>query len=161
MKEEMIIRLASLRDVGQMYVLINHFAEAKKMLPKSKPQLLSSLFNYHVAVVGEEIIGTCGAKIWGDQSVELVSLAIQERCQGQGIGTRLIEANLAKCKGLGFKRYFALTVASDVFVGVGFKGIDYRKLYYKIWVDCAACPRNLSGPGDKECNEKAVEIVLG
>lgn len=160
MKEEMIIRQASLRDVGQMYILINHFAEAKKMLPKSKPQLLGSLFNYFVAVVGEEIIGTCGAKIWGDQSVELVSLAIQERCQGIGIGTRLIEANLNKCKDLGFKRYFAMTVAAPVFTSLNFEKVHYSKLWYKVWVDCAACSRNAAHPGDKDCNEEAVELLL-
>ncbi|MFH0955967.1 MAG: GNAT family N-acetyltransferase [Candidatus Falkowbacteria bacterium] len=161
MKKELVLRQAMLKDVDQMYTLTNHFAEEKKMLPKSKPQLLGALFNYHVAVVGEESIGTCGVKIWGDQSVELVSLAIQERCQGHGVGTRLIQENVKKCCKIGFRRFFAMTVVPNFFTRIGFEPVDYSKSSLKVWVDCATCPRNAAHPGDKECNEKAVEIVLG
>jgi amino-acid N-acetyltransferase len=159
--EEIIYRQAMLKDVGQMYILINHFAEEKKMLPKSEERLTSSLFNYLVAVVGEELIGTCGAKIWGDQSVELVSLAIQECCQGHGVGTRLIQENVKKCYKIGFRRYFTMTVAPGFFTRIGFEPVDYSKLSFKVWVDCATCLRNAAHPGDKDCNEEAVELILG
>jgi len=159
--EKFVFRQAMLKDVDQMLILINRNARIGKMLPKSKKQIFDLLFNYFVAVMGDKVIGTCGCKVWADQSVEIISLATLTRFQHQGVGTRLIQSNLEKCQALGFNRFFAMTVAATVFTKLKFKRVHYSKLWFKVWVDCAACPHNLSGPGDKLCDEKAVELILG
>jgi len=109
---------------------------------------------------GDEVIGACGCKLWADEGVEIISLVTLTRFQHQGVGTRLILENIKKCKDLGFKWFFAMTVAVDVFLNVGFKKTDYQNLPLKIWVDCASCPHNESDPGGKGCNEEAVELWL-
>lgn len=158
--KEIIYRPASLRDISQMLILINRNAKRGKMLSKSKKQIFDMLFAYLVAAIGDKIIGTCGCKLWVNEGVEIISLATLKRFQGQGVGTRLIQENIEKCKSLGFKRFFAMTVAPDVFTKIGFKRVDYRKLSLKakVWGDCAACPYNASYPGHKKCEEKAVEF---
>lgn len=160
MKEEFMLRPAALNDVKQMFGIINRNAQKKTMLPKSKSQILDALLNHQVVVKGEKVIGTCAVKFWADRSVEIISLATLEGFQGQGIATRLIQANIEKCRQLGFKRFFAMTVAPEVFIKNGFKVVDYNRLWFKVWVDCSGCPRNAGAPGSKKCNEEAVELLF-
>ena len=160
--KEFIFRQTILKDVGQILIMINRNAKAGKMLPKNKKQIFDLLLNYSVAVADDKVIGTCGCKIWVNESVEIISLTTLKRFQGQGIGTRLIQENIERGKSLGFKHFFAMTVVPDIFAKVGFKRVDYRKLSLKakVWGDCAACPYNASDPGHKKCKEKAVELWL-
>lgn len=160
MKEEFMLRPAVLNDVKQMFNIINRNAQKKTMLPKSKSQILDSLLNYLVVVKGDKVIGTGGIKIWADRSVEIISLAALEGFQGQGIATRLIQANIEKCRQLGFKRFFAMTVATKVFTKIGFEIVNHDRLWFKVWVDCSQCPRNAGAPGSKKCNEEAVELLF-
>lgn len=160
MKEEFMLRSAALIDVKQIYEIINKNAQNKTMLPKSRGQILDSLLNYLVVVKGDKVIGTGGIKIWADRSVEIISLATLEAFKGQGIATRLIQANIEKCRQLGFKRFFAMTVAKEVFTKIGFQVVEPDHLWFKVWVDCSQCPRNAGAPGSKKCNEEAVELLL-
>ncbi|MBI2459586.1 MAG: GNAT family N-acetyltransferase [Parcubacteria group bacterium] len=160
MEKEIIVRPAMLKDVKQILDIINLNAKKGTMLPKSKKEVLGMLANYSVAAMGNKVIGTCGFKIWVDESIEIISLATLKRFQGQGIGARLIQESLERGKNLGLKRFFAMTVAPKVFSKAGFEVVGYDRLSLKIWVDCSDCPRNASGPGDKDCNEQAVELLL-
>ena len=38
-------------------------------------------------------------------------------------------------------RVFALTSVPDLFLGLGFAGIDKSKLPHKIWGECVRCPK--------------------
>ncbi|MDO8593012.1 MAG: GNAT family N-acetyltransferase [bacterium] len=159
-KEDLTFRQATVKDVGQMLNLVNRNASKGVMLPKSKGQILDLLTNFSVAVRGEKVVATCGFKIWMDESAEIISLATLKRFQGQGVGTKLIQENIERCKNLGIKRFFAMTVAPKVFTRINFKVVHYNRLSFKVWMDCSNCPRNAAGPGDKKCNEQAVELLL-
>lgn len=160
MKEGFVLRQAGIVDVDEIFDIISFNANKEVMLPKTKKQIIETLFNFLVVVVGDEVIGTCAVKFWADQSVEIVSLATLEGYKGQGIATRLIQANIEKCRQLGFKRFFAMTVAPEVFTKSGFKVVNYERFWFKVWVDCSCCPRNAGTPGSKKCNEEAVELLL-
>lgn len=160
MKEEFVLRQAGIGEVDQIFDIINFNANKEVMLPKTKKQIIETLFNFLIVARGDRVIGTCAVKFWSDESVEIISLATLEGFRGQGIATRLIQANIEKCRQLGFKRFFAMTVAPEVFTKNGFKAVDYDRLWFKVWVDCSCCPRNAGTPGSKNCNEEAVELLL-
>lgn len=160
MKEEFILRQAGIADVDQIFSIIDLNAKKEVMLSKSRKQIIETLFNFLVVVAGDEVIGTCAVKFWADRSVEIISLAALEGFQGQGIATRLIQANIEKCRQLGFKRFFAMTVATKVFTKIGFEIVNHDRLWFKVWVDCSQCPRNAGAPGSKKCNEEAVELLF-
>ena len=79
-----------------------------------------------LARVHDEIVGTCALiKVEGDRRYELSKMSVTERFQGLRIGRRLLEATLARYRGLGGRELFLesnsrLTPALTLYESVGF-----------------------------------------
>ncbi len=58
------------------------------------------------ARAGTEIVGCAALKHQGDAVYELTKMAVTERCQGQGIGRRLLEASIARYRALGGQKLY-------------------------------------------------------
>ena len=86
---------------------------------------------------------------------EIRSLAVRRDLAGQGIGSRLVRALLAKAEertGGGNGHVFALTYRVAFFQRLGFRIVDKYTCPPKIWSDCCVCPKK------DHCDETAVVI---
>lgn len=158
MKSKITIRTAKLKDCQKLAYMINLEAEKGNMLPKTAHEIMLNLSNFFVAEVDGCVVGCCGYKIWINAWIEIISLVIEEKFRGRGLGTKLVDACIKQAKRQGFSKISTLTANHDWFYKRGFREVDIEILPHKIWGDCAKCSRNAAGPGDVRCNE--VPMVL-
>ena len=135
------------------------------MLYRSQSQVLQQVRNYFVAVSPdpvsspdqpqEDVVLACGSLdiTWNDLA-ELRSLAVSDKVQGKGLGTRVVEALMDDAVELGLKYVFALTYKPHFFERLGFKIIDKQQLPHKVWNICIDC---LKFP---VCDEVAMQIEV-
>src|SRR5205085_612755 len=110
-----MIRPATIHDVPRIQEIINGHAELGKMLFKSLAQLYESLRDFGVYESDGRVNGCVALTIiWADLA-EVRSLAVDERCRGQGIGRELMRWTLSEGRRLGIRRLFALTYEQSFF----------------------------------------------
>lgn len=136
------IRPAVMGDAYEIKNLINRQAQNGKMLPVSINQVFENLRNFWVICDNKgKIIGCAALKIVWKNLGEIRSLAISNKKQKKGYGTKLIEILIKDAKNLGIKKIFVLTCAPDFFEKFGFVQTEKTKLPHKIWMDCINCPK--------------------
>lgn len=135
-------------------MLINVHAKKEEMLPRALNDLYESVRDFFVAEEDGIVIGACALRILWEDLAEIRSLAVDDKFQGKGIGSKLVNACIKEAVELGIKRVFALTYQRDFFKKIGFKDISKRKLPQKIWGDCMRCPKF------PDCDEHAVILTL-
>lgn len=146
----MEIRKARISDVPEMQRLINAFADKGELLHRSLNQLYENIRDFYVIKDGERVLGTCALHVsWGDLA-EIMALTVDESCQGQGLGKRLVEACLGDSRALGIYRVFALTYKPEFFAKMGFRLIEKSELPQKVWTECINCVKF------PDCGEVAV-----
>lgn len=150
----MILRKARIKDIKEIYNLVNHFAQRGEMLPRSQSELYENMRDFFVAEENGKIIGCCALHILWDDLAEVKSLAVEENQQGKGIGKMLVNACLEEAKELGIKKIFALTFKPGFFQKLGFKHISKDDLPRKVWGECIKCPLF------PDCKEEAVILEL-
>lgn len=134
--------------------MVNEFARKEEMLPRALNELYEGIRDFVLCEDEGEIRGVCALRIVWEDLAEIRSLAVQDRYQRRGIGTKLLKHCLKEAKGLGIQRVFALTYQPEFFTKAGFREIEKAKLPQKIWGDCMKCPKF------PECNEHAVILDL-
>ncbi|MHC4711755.1 MAG: N-acetyltransferase [Planctomycetota bacterium] len=145
-----MIRKAVIADVPQIHKLVNHFAEAHRMLSRSLAEIYENVRDFFVAEDGGAVVGSAALHIfWGDLA-EVRALAVAEGYQGRGVGRQLIDSCCGEANVMGVKRVFALTFAPEFFEKSGFRRISKNELPHKIWSDCIRCPLF------PDCDEEAV-----
>jgi DNA-binding MarR family transcriptional regulator/ribosomal protein S18 acetylase RimI-like enzyme len=104
------------------------------------------------AMLGDEVVGTCGLKLEGPDTFELTKMGVDPRAQGLGIGRKLIEAAIAEFQRIGGKVLFlesnsALKSAIRLYETSGFehrapKGESHyeRADVYMVWNGPAGRP---------------------
>lgn len=137
-----MIRKATIRDVPQIFRLINGFATKNLMIQRSLNELYENIRDFWVFVEGNTIIACCALHVVGWQRLaEIKSLAVKRNRQRMGIGTQLVETCIKEAKTLGIKFIFALTYTPSFFKTLKFKRIPKSKLPHKIWSECYKCPK--------------------
>ena len=134
-----MIRKARLQDVKQIQALINFFAKADLMLPRSLNELYENLRDFWVCAENRQIIGCVALHVSWEDLAEIKSLAVKKNKQGKGIGSQLIKMCIEEAKGLGIKKMFALTFRPQLFKKFGFKKTRHSSLPHKIWAECINC----------------------
>jgi amino-acid N-acetyltransferase len=147
----MPIRRARTTDVKKIQKLINSFAQAHKMIPRSLNDLYEKIRDMNVYEDDEgKMLGVCSLHVSWEDLAEIRSLSVIKKAQGQGVGRALMKKALKDAKALGIKKVFVLTYYPQYFQKFGFDEIDKGKLPHKIWADCLQCPKF------PECDETAV-----
>ena len=147
-----VIRAATMADVGSMHRLITYHAEHGRMLFRSHGELYEHIRDFLVADADGQVAGCCALElVWRDLA-EIKSLAVDETRRGAGIGRQLVTAALAEGRRLKLQRVFALTREQGFFEQLGFAVTPMASLPHKVWTDCVKCPVQ-----DK-CDEVAVAI---
>ncbi len=150
----MNVRKAQMSDVKAIAGLITHYAQAGEMLPRPLSYLYEHVRDYTVAVEDREILGCGGLHVLWEDLVEVVSLAVWEKCRGKGVGRKIISALLEEAGSMGTERVFALTYRPTFFKDLGFTPIERETLPHKVWRDCIHCSRF------PDCGEVALAFEL-
>lgn len=145
--EAPVIRPAKVADARGMSALINHYASTNVMLARGPQYIYQHIQDYLVATYpdaksGKETVVACGAihVLWEDLA-EIRSVATHPACQKLGLGKRLVNALVARCRYLGIPRVFVFTLAAGFFSGCDFREFDREQLPPAVWVECSKCPK--------------------
>ena len=149
-----MLRKAKLPDVARIQALINDYADAGQMLPRTLNEMFETLRDFSVWEEGGEIVGACALHVSWDGLAELRSLAVRKGRTGAGVGGRLVRACLEEAAALGVNRVFVLTYQAGFFRKLGFVDVDKKELPHKIWTDCLNCVKF------PNCDESALIITL-
>ena len=155
MAENVIYRSAVVPDVDKIFKLVSSMAQSGLMLRRSKYRIITMLTNFVVAESRTGELVACGAlfPLWTD-SAEIVSLAVDQRFQGVGIGKGLVQELLDRARFLGFQEVITLTYAVDFFSKLGFGIQPKDKFPRKLWRECLECPQL------EDCDETAMSFQL-
>jgi amino-acid N-acetyltransferase len=149
-----MIRKAMIDDIKDMQELINFYAKADRMLPRSLNELYENIRDFFVYEEGGKILGCCALHVAWENLAEIKSLAVEESKQKKGIGVMLVKEALSDAKKLKVKRVFALTYVPLFFEKLGFKRIEHAELPHKIWSECIKCVKF------PDCAENALALDI-
>jgi amino-acid N-acetyltransferase len=149
-----MIRKATIDDIKDMQELINFYAKADRMLPRSLNELYENIRDFFVYEEGGKISGCCALHVAWENLAEIKSLAVEESKQKKGIGVMLVKEALSDAKKLKVKRVFALTYVPLFFEKLGFKRIEHAELPHKIWSECIKCVKF------PDCAENALALDI-
>jgi amino-acid N-acetyltransferase len=120
------VRPARTADVRAIRCLVDANVASGRLLDKATVTLYEDIQEFIVAERASPggVVG-CGALhvMWEDLA-EIRTIAVDEGCQGEGVGHLLVEALLARAREVGVGRVFVLTFAVKFFAGLGFEEID-------------------------------------
>lgn len=154
LQAELVIREATLDDIGTMHALVNETAAVTTVLPRTLDSLCKNLRDFRVAALGPHLVG-CGAlHLFSPELAEVKTLVVDPARRGHGIGPRLVEALLVEARRVGVRRVFALTDNVPFFVRAGFTPVDKETLPQKVWAECLLCPKLM------HCEEEAVDLLI-
>lgn len=149
-----VSRRATLKDVEQLYLLIDDYARKGIMLPRSHKALERLINDFVVTEVDGTIVG-CGSLCkLGDELVEIRSLGIAEDYKGQGLGSMLVRQLVEEARALGIPKVMALTYEVSFFLKNGFDVVEKDIFPEKVWTDCVNCAKQHA------CDEIAVLKIL-
>ena len=151
------IRPARPDDAPAIYALLATFSTEGKLLPRPVADIQARIANFLVAEL-DGTIAACGAlRDFGNNLNEIRSLAVRRDLAGQGVGSAVVRALLAKAldrTGGAPGKVFALTYRVEFFRRLGFRVVDKYSFPPKIWSDCCVCPKK------DHCDETAVMIEI-
>jgi len=169
-------RKARLADVPAMIELINAYAHAGLMLPRTELEMCENIRDFTVALrkspaggpePERQLVG-CGAlHFYTPQMGELRSLAVSAQLKTAGVGRRVVEALLEEGRAFGLDVVFAFTYVTAFFEKCGFQVVDRGSLPLKAWKDCLRCTHfnccdevavvHLLSPEAREAHRTAIE----
>jgi amino-acid N-acetyltransferase len=120
------VRPARTSDVRSIRLLVDANVTSGRLLDKATVTLYEDIQEFLVADrAGDERVVGCGALhvMWEDLA-EIRTIAVDERCQGEGVGQQIVAALLARARELGVRRVFVLTFAVKFFGRLGFEEIS-------------------------------------
>lgn len=148
------VRAATVEDVDGIAALVAAQARRGNLLPRSRAAISASLDDWLVAVEEGTVVGCVSLLAYPSGLVEVRSLAVAGRCQGNGVGSELMEALIAAARRRGVSTLFALTRAVPFFLRFGFSVTARENFPEKVWRDCRLCPLR------HRCDETAVVLDL-
>jgi amino-acid N-acetyltransferase len=152
-KQQLInIRPAVVDDVAEIVALVNTHAFQGSVLPRSLQSVYDTVEDWIVAEAEGEILGCVSLLPYSSGLVEVRSLAVRNRYQGLGIGTRLMEALLDEARRRRVPTLFALTRKVPFFGRFGFQVTERDLFPEKVWQDCRLCPLR------ERCDETAMVL---
>jgi len=151
----MITRKAGLRDVGEMFRIVNFYAAQQQMLPKTHLQLYENLRDFSVVEDASGLILACGAlHIYWENLAEIRAIAVTEGMNRNGIGTLLAERLIDEARELGIEQVFCFTYVPKFFNSLGFIQVEHSVLPLKVYNECFQCPKF------NKCDEIAMVLQL-
>ena len=108
-------------DIEAIAALNNLFAPDGLTLMRSTDFVTGHLQDYQVVRARDgSVLGCVALDEYSPSLVELVSLAVDPKAQGHGIGKRLIAAAEELARQRGHRELFAISLAEPLFLAMGF-----------------------------------------
>lgn len=149
-----ICRKAGQEDVEELFLMIEEYAKAGIMLPRSRKALERQIGQFVIAELDGRFIG-CGSLFrLGDDLVEIRSIGLRDEGKGKGIGSMILAALLEEAARQRIPKVMALTYAVDFFIRNGFQVVNKEIFPEKVWTDCVNCSKQHA------CDEIAVLKIL-
>lgn len=133
------VRGARTRDVPAIRRLVDEYAPDRRLLSKATVALYEAVPEFLVAespaAPGETpAVVACGAihVIWEDLA-EVRTVAVDPGHMRRGIGTKLVQALLARARGLGVSRVFVLTFETEFFARIGFDEVAGTPVTHEVF----------------------------
>ncbi len=149
-----MIRKATLEDAARIQLLINTAARKGQMLVRPLAEIYENIRDYYVAEERNRLVGACGLHMNWEDLAEIKSLIVAPSQRGKGLGQELVERCIDEGRGLGVRRFYALTYIPDFFKKLGFKKVSRERLPQKVWSECIRCHHF------PDCNEVAMLMVV-
>lgn len=146
------VEKARLSDAVAIQKLINGYADRGDMLHRPLSHIYENIRDFYVYRQGGVVIGCVALHVLWRDLVEVRGLAVQEKCQHQGIGSKLVKRCLVEAKVLEVPKVFLLTYKPKFFERFGFALADITTIPRKLWGECYDCPK---GP-PPNCGEIAM-----
>lgn len=152
MNGNIILRPAELQDVRSIHLLLHDYALQGVLLDRSEEDITLYLKNFTVAVDETgALLGCMAVRDFGNDLLEVRSLAIQPDMRKGGIGRKLVAKAIARLdEERDNYRLFALTLQPGFFERLNFEIVEKELFPEKIWADCVHCPKR------ERCDETAV-----
>ena len=152
MSGNIILRPAELQDVRNIHLLLHDYALQGVLLDRSEEDITLYLKNFTVAVDETgALLGCMAVRDFGNDLLEVRSLAIQPDMRKGGIGRKLVAKAIARLdEERDNYRLFALTLQPGFFERLNFEIVEKELFPEKIWADCVHCPKR------ERCDEIAV-----
>src|SRR5262245_40848436 len=104
-----------------MFYLLDGYARQGLLLPRRVQDIYRNVREFIVAVdENDQVVGCGGLRIYTPVLGEIVALAVDERCHGQGVGRRIVDTLLKDARGMDLCRTFAMTLQPTFFEKLGF-----------------------------------------
>lgn len=151
---ELILSKAIMKDIPQIFELVNSFADEHMMLPRPLVSLYENIRDFVVARENNEIVGVGALHVLWKDLGEVRSLAVKKEASRRGIGRQIVEFLKEEARGLDIPELFALTYQKEFFENCGFELVSKDIFPHKVWTDCINC---IKFPN---CDELAMKLVL-
>lgn len=134
------IRQAELKDVNDIYNILNPYVITKTVLERTHDDIKRNLKEFYIAEDNSKIIGTISYHDYGNKLFEIRSLAVNKSFSGHGTGRKLVETIIEFLKKIDHNsKIFTLTYVPDFFKKLNFKIVSKDTFPEKIWKDCSKC----------------------
>ncbi len=115
------VERATLRDVAQISALNNLFAPDGLTLPRNESFVTAHIDDYRIIRAADgSVLGCVALDEYSPSLVELVSLAVLPKAQHRGLGKLLIDAVSTLAERRGYPELFAVSLADQLFLHMGF-----------------------------------------
>lgn len=147
-----ILRPAIPEDAPAIAQLLHSYAIEGVLLDRSEEDILFYLKNFTVAVdENGQLLGCMAVRDFGNDLLEVRSLAIRRDLRRSGIGKKLLAKAISRLNEERKNyRLFALTLQPGFFERMNFSVVEKELFPEKIWADCVHCPKR------ERCDEIAV-----
>jgi amino-acid N-acetyltransferase len=140
--QQVTIRRARLDDVDTMYRLLDGYARQGLLLPRRIQDVYRNVREFIVAVdENDAVVGCGGLRLYTAVLGEIIALAVDERCHGQGVGRRIVDTLIKDARDLDICRLFAMTLQPVFFEKLGFERQSIALFPEKIAIDCSGCAK--------------------
>jgi amino-acid N-acetyltransferase len=145
---------AKIGDVPQIQQLVNNFADKGLMLARPLSEIYENIRDYFVIRQNGRVVACVALHVSWSDLAEVKALAVDEKCQKQGLGAQLVNACIEEAKLLDIPIVFCLTYQPVFFEKQKFVRVDKMKLPRKVWSECFHCPKF------PDCDEVALFYTL-
>ena len=143
MSEPVVLRPARPEDAPAIAALLHKYALQNLLLDRNEEDILFYLQNFTVAVGADDsLLGCMAVRDFGNDLLEVRSLAVQPDLRQGGIGRKLVEKAIERLHAERPQfRLFALTLQPGFFEKLNFSVVEKEQFPEKIWADCSRCPK--------------------
>lgn len=140
------VRRATLADAEWIFALISGCRDM--LVPRSLGNVVESIDRFVIAECGNELVGCASFQIHPEignaeaASVEVVSLAVNEKFRRRGIGKALVEAVVDGVRPFRPKEVVVLTFSPEFFRSLDFVEIPKTEIMHKLYTGCMNCTKH-------------------